>query len=83
MAGMPKKIDAPRQPTAAMSGAPMRATTTVPMLPPAIWALMAKPRRSGGNCSARSPLPTGCCGDEPMRDATFGMAKVTKLDANA
>ena len=62
---MPKKIDAPRQPTAAMSGAPITATTTVPTLPPAMWALIAKPRRSGGNCSARRPLPTGCCGEPP------------------
>ena len=34
-------------------------------------ALIANPRRSGGNCSARSPLPTGCCGDPPMRDTTL------------
>ena len=52
----------------AISGAPMSATTTVPTLPPAMWALIAKPRRSGGNCSARRPLPTGCCGEPPMRD---------------
>ena len=63
MAGSPNAIDAPRQPTAAMSGAPMTATTTVPTLPPAMWALIANPRRSVGNCSARRPLPTGCCGD--------------------
>ncbi len=36
MAGTPKKIEAPRQPTAAMSGTPMMATTTVPTLPPAM-----------------------------------------------
>ena len=69
MAGSPKTIDAPRQPTAAMSGTPTSATTTVPTLPPAMWALIAKPRRSGGNCSARRPLPTGCCGDPPIRDS--------------
>ena len=83
MAGSPKKMDAPRQPTAAMSGAPMTATTTVPTLPPAMWALMAKPRRSGGNCSDSRPLPTGCWGDPPMRDAIFGIANVAKLVANA
>ena len=69
MAGMPNEDRCPRQPTAAISGAPIRATTTVPTLPPAMWALIAKPRRSGGNCSASRPLPTGCCGDEPMRDS--------------
>ncbi len=36
IAGMPKTIDAPRQPTAAMIGAPMSATMTVPTLPPAM-----------------------------------------------
>jgi hypothetical protein len=38
-----------------MSQAPMNATTTVPTLPPAMWALIAKPRRCGGNCSASDP----------------------------
>ena len=83
MAGKPKAMDAPRQPTAAMSGTPISATTTVPTLPPAIWALMAKPRRSGRNCSARRPLPTGCCGEPPMRETMFGMAKVGKPVAKA
>ncbi len=83
MAGRPNTIEAPRQPTAASSGTPMIATTTVPTLPPAMWALIANPRRSVGNCSARSPLPTGCCGDPPIRDATFGTANVRKLVANA
>ena len=32
-----------------------------------MWALMANPRRSGGNCSASRPLPTGCCGETPIR----------------
>ena len=83
MAGSPKAIDAPRQPTAAISGTPIRATTTVPTLPPAMWALIAKPRRSGGNCSASRPLPTGCCGEPPIRDRTFGIAKVRKPLASA
>ena len=83
MAGNPNAIDAPRQPTAAMSGAPMTATTTVPTLPPAMWALIANPRRSGGNCSERRPLPTGCCGEPPMRDTMFGMANDEKPVANA
>ncbi len=83
IAGRPNTIEAPRQPTAAINGTPMIATTTVPTLPPAMWALIANPRRSVGNCSASSPLPTGCCGDPPIRDATFGTAKVTKLVANA
>ena len=61
----------------------MSATTTVPTLPPAIWALIAKPRRSGGNCSASRPLPTGCCGEPPIRDTMLGMAKVTKFVAMA
>ncbi len=72
IAGTPKTIEAPRQPTAAMIGAPMTATTTVPTLPPAMWALIAKPRRSGGNCSARRPLPTGCWGEPPIRDRHVG-----------
>ena len=77
-AGIPKTIEAPRQPATAMSGAPTRATTTVPTLPPAMWALIAKPRRSGGNCSASRPLPTGCWGEPPIRETTF----VAANDAN-
>ena len=83
MAGNPNTIEAPRQPTAAMSGTPMSATTTVPTLPPAMWALIAKPRRSVGNCSASRPLPTGCWGELPMRDAMFGIAKLRKPVARA
>ncbi len=83
MAGIPKMTEVQRQPTSAMSGTPMIATMTVPTLPPAMWALIAKPRRSGGNCSASRPLPTGCCGDPPMRDATLGMANVSRLTASA
>ncbi len=83
IAGMPKTIDAPRQPTAAMSGTPTRATITVPTLPPAMWALIAKPRRSGGNCSARRPLPTGCWGEPPIRDRTLATEKEAKVVANA
>ena len=48
-----------------------------------MWALIAKPRRSGGNCSARRPLPTGCWGAAPIRDSTLGMANVPKLEASA
>src|SRR5262245_18848962 len=59
-----------------MSGAPMTATITVPTFPPAMWALIAKPRRSGGNCSASRPLPTGCCGEPPIRDSTLAIEKV-------
>ena len=40
-----------------------------------MWALIAKPRRSGGNCSDSNPLPTGCCGDPPMRDTMFGIVE--------
>ena len=83
IAGIPNAIDAPRQPTSAMIGAPMSATTTVPTLPPAIWALIANPRRLTGNCSASSPLPTGCWGDPPIRDAIFGSAKDANPPANA
>ena len=82
-AGMPNRIDVPRQPKLAIVHAPMRMTTTVPTLPPAMWALIAKPRRSGGNCSARRPFPTGCCGAAPIRDRTFGIANVPKLVASA
>ena len=79
IAGSPKTIDAPRQPTAAMQGHADRARRRpCPTLPPAMWALIAKPRRSGGNCSASRPLPTGCCGDPPIRDAMFGMANVSE-----
>ena len=72
-AAQPKMIDTPRQPTSAMSGAPITAMTTVPRLPPAMWALIANPRRAGGNCSASRPLPTGCCGDPPIRATTLGI----------
>ena len=66
-----------------MIGAPMSATMTVPTLPPAMWALIAKPRRSGGNCSASRPLPTGCCGEPPIRDRTLAIANVPKPPASA
>ena len=48
-----------------------------------MWALIANPRRSAGNCSASRPLPTGCWGEPPIRDTMFGTAKVRKLVANA
>ena len=82
IAATPKRIETPRQPTSASSGAPITATSTVPTLPPAIWALIANPRRSGGYCSANRPLPTGCCGELPMRAVIVGGAKVAKLDAS-
>ena len=77
-AGIPKTIEAPRQPTAARTGGPASAAMTVPTLPPEMWALIAKPRRSAGNCSASRPLPTGCWGEPPMRDTMLSMAN----DAN-
>ena len=39
---MPNTIEAPRHPTAASSGTPTIATTTVPTLPPAMWALIGE-----------------------------------------
>ena len=72
-----RRASRPRRSAARRSSA----TTTVPTLPPAMWALMANPRRSAGNCSARRPLPTGCWGEPPIRDAMFGMANVAKLVA--
>ena len=48
-----------------------------------MWALIANPRRAGGNCSASRPFPTGCCGEPPIRDTTFGITKVTKFVASA
>ena len=83
MAGIPKMTDVQRQPTSAMSGTPTMATTTVPTLPPAMWALIAKPRRSGGNCSASRPLPTGCWGDPPIREAMFGIGEGQQAAASA
>ena len=64
-----------------MSTGPKRATITVPTLPPEMWALIAKPRRSGGNCSARRPFPIGCWGDPPIRDTTFVSANAPNVGA--
>src|SRR3972149_6940730 len=61
-----------------MSSGPNSATTTVPTLPPEMWALIANPRRSGGNCSARRPLPTGCWGAPPLHVA--GQPGEARLD---
>ena len=73
----------PRQSRSAISGAPTIATITVPTLPPEMWALIAKPRRSSGNCSARRPLPTGCWGDPPTRDTTLRTANDANPGARA
>jgi hypothetical protein len=83
MAGTPKRTTVQRQPMPAISQVPMSGMATVPTLPPAMWALMAKPRRCGGNCSARSPFPTGCWGDAPSRERTLATAKPAKLGAAA
>ena len=69
--------------TRVIIAAPTIATTTVPTFPPLMWALIANPRRSSGNCSARSPLPTGCCGAPPIRDATLTAANVANAGASA
>ncbi len=82
IAATPNTTDAPRQPIQASNGTPMTAIATVPTFPPAMWALIANPRRSGGYCSASSPLPTGCWGDPPIRAAIIGIANVTKLVAS-
>ncbi len=55
------------QPTDARSAPPTNGTRMVPTLPPAIWVLIANPRRSGGKASDRMPLPTGCWGLAPTR----------------
>ena len=82
-AGMPKTTEAPRHPATASRGGPASAAMTVPTLPPEMWALIANPRRSGGNCSARRALPTGCCGEPPMRETTFVAANVMNDEAAA
>ena len=48
-----------------------------------MWALIANPRRSVGNCSASRPLPTGCWGEPPIRQMMLGIANVMKLVARA
>ena len=68
MAGRPKMTTVGRQPSVRIRNAPSSGTKTVPRLPPAMCAEMAKPRRSGGNCSDSKPLPTGCCGEEATRE---------------
>ena len=55
----------------------------MPTLPPAMCAEIANPVRSAGNCSARSALPTGCCGDPATRDVTLAAAKPPKPGASA
>jgi hypothetical protein len=82
-AGMPKRMEAPRQSYWARIAGPASAATTVPTLPPEMWALIAKPRRSLGNCSASRPFPTGCCGEPPMRETTFVTANDRNDDAAA
>ena len=56
------------------SSAAANPTTTVPTLPPATWTAIALPSRLGGNCSASSALPTGCCGAPPIRETRFATA---------
>ena len=74
-AGTPKSAIVRCQPIVASSPAPSSpeparsGTRIVPRFPPAMWALMAKPRRSGGKASERNAFPTGCCGLAPMREA--------------
>ena len=80
---MPKTTEAPRQPSDGERAGPASAAMTVPTLPPEMWALIAKPRRSGGNCSARRPLPTGCWGEPPIRETTLATPKVTNDWASA
>ena len=75
---MPNSTVAPRQPRAARIAGPASAATTDPTLPPEMCALMAKPRRSGGNCSERSPLPTGCWGEPPIRETMVVAANAPK-----
>ena len=53
------------------------------LISPLMCALIAKPRRCSGNCSARSPLPTGCCGEPPTRDTMLTAAKDAKVGAAA
>ena len=73
-AAMPSPRTAPRQPMTPIVSAAANPTTTVPTLPPATCTAMALPRRLGGNCSARSALPTGCWGEPPMRETMFATA---------
>ena len=79
----PNAIDAPRQPTAAISGAPMTATTTVPTLPPAMWALIAKPAALRRELLGQQAVADRVLGEPPTRDTMFGIANVAKLVANA
>ena len=69
---------------AARAGRPDRESGTriVPTFPPAMCALIANPRRSGGNASDRNALPTGCCGLAPMRE-TLIPASSCPIDAAA
>ena len=83
MAGTPNSTTVIRQPTPASSHVPMSGIVIVPTLPPAMCALIANPRRSGGNCSESSALPTGCCGDTPTFDSTFAIENPTNDGARA
>ena len=47
-AGTPKTASVACQPIVASSAPPTNGTSTVPTLPPAMWALIANPRRSSG-----------------------------------
>ena len=78
IAATPSIATEARQPRAAIASAAVAPTTTVPTLPPATWAAIAVPIRRGGNCSASSALPTGCCGAPPIRETTFATANPAK-----
>ena len=78
MAATPSMATEACHPNAAIASAAVAPTTTVPTLPPATWAAIAVPIRRGGNCSASSALPTGCCGAPPMRETTFAIANPPK-----
>ena len=73
--GMPRSTAVSRHPSSRRSHGPASAAKTEPTLPPEMWALIANPRRSGGNCSERRPFPTGCCGDPPTRERIVVSAK--------
>ena len=70
----PSPRTAPRQPMRPIVSAAANPTTTVPTLPPATCTAIADPMCRAGYCSARSALPTGCCGEPPNRDTTLAMA---------
>jgi hypothetical protein len=66
-----------------MTPLPTIGIATDPRFPPEMWAAMANAQRRGGNCSAMSALPTGCCGAPPTRETTLKNANGRKLVVNA